>query len=49
MFNILFFLQRGQPIFENGGICKKQKNDLYKETRKLWKLGNYAIYETRVL
>ena len=49
MFNILFFLPGGQPIFENEGICKKLRIDLYKETRKLWKLENYVIYETRVL
>ena len=31
MLNILFFLQGGHPIFENGGISKNQSNDLYRE------------------
>ena len=39
IFNILFSLQRGQPIFENGGISKRQRNDLYREgTRSLRQL-----------
>ena len=31
MFSILSFLQGGDPIFENGGISKKQMDDLYRE------------------
>ena len=39
MFDILFFMQGGNPIFENGGISRKQRNDLYREgIRRLRKL-----------
>ena len=43
MFNIFFFLQGGHTIFENGGISKEQKNDLYREgKRPLRKLFLYT-------